>query len=101
VTYRRHVPRSHLRPVSAWPLATTTFYGDTFPFTVQKRVGIFNSALEACKDVEAVVIATEWGKFRDIDWDEVYRNMKKPAFIFDGRILLDANKLRNIGFKVR
>ncbi|KAG9313715.1 UDP-glucose/GDP-mannose dehydrogenase [Chiua virens] len=28
--------------------------------TLQKRVKIFNSALEACKDAEAVVIATEW-----------------------------------------
>ena len=82
-------------------ISPTTLHNVTFPFTVQKRVRIFSSALEACKDVEAVVIATEWRKFRDIDWDEVYRNMKKPAFVFDGRILLDADKLRNIGFKVR
>ncbi|KAG8215962.1 UDP-glucose dehydrogenase [Butyriboletus roseoflavus] len=68
--------------------------------TLQKRVKIFSSALEACKDAEAVVIATEWKEFRDIDWNEVYRNMKKPAFVFDGRILLDADKLRGIGFKV-
>ena len=68
---------------------------------MQKGVTIFSSALEACKDAEAVVIATEWREFRDIDWAEVYRNMKKPAFVFDGRILLDAEKLRNIGFKVR
>lgn len=62
---------------------------------------IFSSALEACKDAEAVVIATEWREFLDIDWTEVYHDMKKPAFVFDGRILLDADKLRNIGFKVR
>jgi len=68
--------------------------------TLQKRVKIFSSALEACKESEAVVIATEWKEFRDIDWPEVYRNMKKPAFVFDGRILLDADKLRSIGFKV-
>ena len=79
----------------------TTLQNDIFSPTVQKRVRIFSSALEACKDVEGVVIATEWREFRDIDWDEVYRNMKKPAFVFDGRILLDADKLRNIGFKVR
>jgi len=79
---------------------TTTLHNDIFPLTVQKRVRIFDSALEACKDAEAVVIATEWREFRDIDWNEVYRNMKKPAFVFDGRILLDVDKLRNIGFKV-
>ena len=72
-----------------------------FPPAVQKRVKIFDSAFEACKDTEAVVVATEWKEFLDIDWPEVYRNMKKPAFVFDGRILLDADKLRDIGFKVR
>ncbi|KAF8553485.1 nucleotide sugar dehydrogenase [Imleria badia] len=73
----------------------------TIPLTtLQQRVKISSSALEACKEAEAVVIATEWSEFRNIDWNEVYRNMKKPAFVFDGRILLDADKLRNIGFKV-
>lgn len=72
-----------------------------FLLTVQKRVKICSSAREACKESEAVVIATEWKEFRDIDWNEVYHNMKKPAFVFDGRILLDADKLRSIGFKVR
>ncbi|KAG6380080.1 UDP-glucose dehydrogenase family [Boletus reticuloceps] len=73
----------------------------TIPLTtLQKRVKIFSSALEACKNAEAVVIATEWKEFRDIDWNVVYLNMRKPAFVFDGRILLDADKLRNIGFKV-
>ena len=56
--------------------------------------------MEACKDAEAIVIATEWKEFLDIDWEEVYKNMKKPAFVFDGRLLVDAAKLREIGFKV-
>lgn len=68
---------------------------------VQKQVKICPSALEACKDAEAVVIATEWKEFREIDWKTVYASMAKPAFIFDGRILLDAEKLREIGFKVK
>lgn len=58
------------------------------------------SAIEACKNAEAVVIATEWKEFRDINWEEVYANMNKPAFVFDGRLLVDADKLRKIGFKV-
>ena len=59
-----------------------------------------HSALEACKQKEAVVIATEWKEFRDIDWQSVYDNMSKPAFVFDGRMLVDADQLRKIGFKV-
>jgi UDPglucose 6-dehydrogenase len=63
-------------------------------------VTICGSALEACKDAEAVIIATEWKEFRLIEWEQVYANMKKPAFVFDGRLLVDAEKLRSIGFKV-
>ena len=46
------------------------------------------------------MVATEWKEFRDIDWQAVYDSMNKPAFVFDGRMLLDAQKLREIGFKV-
>lgn len=68
--------------------------------TVKKQVTICTSALEACKDAEAVVIATEWKEFREIDWEAVYKGMNKPAFVFDGRLLVDADKLSKIGFKV-
>ena len=61
---------------------------------------IYSDALSACTNAEAIVIATEWKEFRDINWQEVYSSMKKPAFVFDGRMLLDAQKLREIGFKV-
>jgi len=57
--------------------------------------------MEACKLAEAVVIATEWKEFKDIDWEEVYAGMNKPAFVFDGRLLVDSEKLTKIGFKVR
>ncbi|KAF8960942.1 UDP-glucose/GDP-mannose dehydrogenase [Flammula alnicola] len=67
---------------------------------IKKQVTICSNALEACKNAEAVVIATEWKEFKDIDWEAVYAGMNKPAFIFDGRLLLDADKLRAIGFKV-
>ncbi|KAF5325277.1 hypothetical protein D9619_009846 [Psilocybe cf. subviscida] len=67
---------------------------------IKKQVSISQSALEACKDAEAVVIATEWKEFKEIDWEAVYAGMNKPAFVFDGRLLVDAEKLRAIGFKV-
>ncbi len=59
-----------------------------------------HSALEACKQKEAIVIATEWKEFKEIDWQVVYDQMTKPAFVFDGRLILDAEKLRKIGFSV-
>jgi len=67
---------------------------------IQKNVSITHSVLEATKDAEAVVIATEWPEFKQIDWSQVYSQMKKPAFLFDGRLLVNGEELRKIGFKV-
>jgi UDPglucose 6-dehydrogenase len=69
-------------------------------YTVQKQVNITSSALESCKGAEAIVIATEWKEFTQIDWETVYKSMNKPAFVFDGRLILDAAALRKIGFTV-
>lgn len=47
-----------------------------------------------------VVILTEWDEFKDIDYGKAYLTMPKPAYIFDGRLLLDHASLRSIGFEV-
>lgn len=54
----------------------------------------------ACKNSHAVAVLTEWDEFRDYDWDRIFKSMKKPAFVFDGRNILDKKKLESIGFKV-
>jgi len=56
---------------------------------------------EVCKDAHAIAVLTEWDEFKDYDWQRIYDNMLKPAKIFDGRNLLDAEKLRSIGFIVQ
>ena len=58
----------------------------------------FDNAYDTCKDAHAIAILTEWDEFKELDWEKIYLNMKKPAFIFDGRNLLDSNKLKEIGF---
>lgn len=54
---------------------------------------------EACQDAHAILIMTEWDVFKTYDWQKIYDGMKKPAFVFDGRNLLDSEKMRNVGFK--
>jgi len=68
---------------------------------IKKQVQLCSSAIDACHEAEAVVIATEWKEFRKLDWQAVYDSMSKPAFVFDGRLLVDAEKLTKIGFKVQ
>ncbi len=53
---------------------------------------------EAMKDAHAVAILTEWDEFKGYDWKRVYNAMKKPAFIFDGRNILNKEELETIGF---
>ncbi|KAH6562973.1 hypothetical protein BASA50_006091 [Batrachochytrium salamandrivorans] len=66
----------------------------------EKRVTICKSAYEAAKDADGIVVVTEWDEFKTLDYLQIYQNMHKPAFIFDGRLILDAKKLRDIGFQV-
>ncbi|KAF9376164.1 UDP-glucose 6-dehydrogenase 1, partial [Podila verticillata] len=69
---------------------------------VNKHVQICESAYEACAGADALVICTEWDEFKmnKLDYQKIFASMQKPAFIFDGRLILDAPKLREIGFRV-
>jgi len=69
---------------------------------IKKRVTFCSSAVEACEGADAVAICTEWDQFKDtaMDYNEIYQVMRKPAFLFDGRLILNAKKMRQIGFKV-
>ena len=44
---------------------------------------------EACKDAHAIAVLNEWDEFPGLDWQRIYDNMLKPAFILDGRLILD------------
>ncbi|MCB1275784.1 UDP-glucose 6-dehydrogenase [Prosthecobacter sp.] len=64
------------------------------------NVEFADSAAQAAKDAHALLVLTEWDEFRKLDFEAIYQSMVKPAWIFDGRSLLDHAKLREIGFKV-
>ncbi len=66
---------------------------------IQKGIKVYENPIEVCKDAHAIAILTEWDEFAAYDWNEIYKNMQKPAFIFDGRNILDAKKMIEIGFK--
>ena len=54
----------------------------------------------AASKAHAIVIATDWSQFVSLDYARIFETMEKPAFIFDGRNLLDHRKLYQIGFSV-
>ncbi|MDO7172161.1 UDP-glucose 6-dehydrogenase [Mariniflexile sp. AS56] len=53
---------------------------------------------EACNNSHAIAVLTEWDEFQTYDWEKIYKQMNKPAFVFDGRGVLDIKTLEKIGF---
>jgi UDPglucose 6-dehydrogenase len=61
-------------------------------------VHVHDNPYEVCKDAHAIAILTEWDEFKTYDWQKIYDAMLKPAFVFDGRNILDPEKMQKIGF---
>merc|ERR1711865_522990 len=58
------------------------------------------SAAAAAEGAHAIVVLTEWDEFKTYDYKTFYSTMMKPAFVFDGRNLLDPFQLESIGYEV-
>jgi UDPglucose 6-dehydrogenase len=66
-----------------------------------KQIFVYQSPMEALDQAHAIAVLTEWDEFKTYDWSAIYINMYKPAFVFDGRNILDVEKLNAIGFEVK
>ena len=55
---------------------------------------------EAVVDAHALAILTEWDVYKTLDYQRIFDAMEKPAFLFDGRNILDHTALHKIGFEV-
>ena len=65
-----------------------------------KNLIVHSDPYEACDGSNAIIACTEWDEFRTYDYQAIYLMMAKPAYIFDGRLVLDTLKLPTFGFKV-
>jgi len=57
-------------------------------------------AYAACDGAHAFAVLTEWDEFKTLDFQKIFDSMAKPAFVFDGRNIMNHQKLREIGFEV-
>ncbi|KAI5607319.1 UDP-glucose 6-dehydrogenase, partial [Silurus asotus] len=82
-------------------LSQPSISGDN-PERVSELVTVSSDPYEACKSAHALVICTEWDMFKDLDYAKIYHQMLKPAFIFDGRRVIDHlhPELQNLGFQI-
>ena len=60
---------------------------------------VAKDAYEACAGAHAIAIVTEWDEFKTLDYAKIFAGMPKPAFLYDGRNIVDLAALRKIGFK--
>lgn len=79
-------------------LADLDYLGTRSEVENRAQVSVVNTPETACAEAHAVAVMTEWDAFKTLDWEAIYEGMLKPAFLFDGRRLLDKEALTAIGF---
>ena len=65
----------------------------------RRLLKVVKNPYEACKSAHGIAILTEWDEFINYDWKKIYNDAVKPAFVFDGRKILDAKTMNSIGFQ--
>ncbi|RNC88703.1 MAG: nucleotide sugar dehydrogenase [Allomuricauda sp.] len=74
------------------------YLGTRSPEENRKLLKVVKDPLTASENAHAIAILTEWDEFKTYDWKAIYNNMLKPAFVFDGRRILDKEEMTALGF---
>lgn len=67
---------------------------------IENNITFASDCYDAADQAHAIAVLTEWDEFRELDYEKVIGTMQRPAFVFDGRNLLDREKLTAIGFEL-
>jgi len=67
---------------------------------VTGKISYINDPYDASAGCDAIAVMTEWDLYAQLDFEKIYSSMVKPAFLFDGRNILDHKRLYEIGFNV-
>ena len=67
---------------------------------LREHVTVAPDAYSAADQTHAIAVLTEWDEFRALDMGRVLAGMQRPAFVFDGRNIVDAARLTKLGFEV-
>lgn len=67
---------------------------------IAANVSVAGDAYAAASHAHAIAVLTEWDEFKQLDFQKIIQNMNKPAFVFDGRNLLDSKHLQQLGFEL-
>ena len=69
--------------------------------TIKKEDWSFaSSILNAAANADAILILTEWGEFKDLNWNELTKIMRKPSWLFDTRSITNFDDAKSCGINV-
>jgi UDPglucose 6-dehydrogenase len=60
----------------------------------------FSSVEEAVEGADAVVLLTEWSQYKSLDWQDLSRRMRRPAWVFDSRTIVNPDQVRSAGLRL-
>ncbi|MFN7733060.1 MAG: UDP-glucose 6-dehydrogenase [Pirellula sp.] len=66
---------------------------------IENNVKVVRCPYEAANRAHAIAVLTEWDEFKKLDMERVFADMHRPAFVFDGRNIMDTHRLEKIGFE--
>ena len=66
----------------------------------EQYLTVSNDPYQASDAAHAIALLTEWDQFKTLDYERIYEKMLKPAFVFDGRRILDREQLKSLGFRM-
>jgi UDPglucose 6-dehydrogenase len=67
---------------------------------IEEGLEFVDDPYQAIEGAHGIALITEWSLYKELDYQKIFDKMEKPAFIFDGRNLLDHKALHEIGFNV-
>ena len=101
VIYDPRVPESQIRSELEHMFADSVGgLSDKHRKLIETNVTVVGDVYAAASEAHAIAVLTEWDEFKTVDSSRVFQGMRQPAFIFDGRNILDRDNLLKIGFEV-
>ena len=79
--------------------ADLDYLGTRSPEENKKLLKVVSNPIDAVENAHAIAVLTEWDEFKTYSWNDIYTKMLKPAFVFDGRRILDKGNMESLGFQ--
>ncbi len=66
-----------------------------------KKMWSYNeNVYSAFEDTHAVILMTEWSLYKKIDWEKILPVVKQPFWVFDTRLIVNPNEIKNLGINL-